>query len=63
MQKELDDLREDHRRTKELAARRASEDEEELQILRERCERLEAEHGGGGVSYSSNILQLASLSS
>ena len=52
LQKELDELREDHAREKELAARRASDDEEELQILRERCERLEAGHGGGGVSFS-----------
>ena len=50
LQKELDELREDHTREKELAARRAREDEEELQILRERCERLEGSGGGGGVS-------------
>lgn len=52
LQKELDELREDHAREKELAARRAREDEEELQILRERCERLEAGGGSGGVSCS-----------
>ena len=39
LQKELDELRRD----KERDSRRAREDEEELQILRERCERLEEE--------------------
>ena len=49
MQKELEEIREDRDREKELAAQRAEEDEKELQQLRERCERLETE-GGGGVS-------------
>jgi hypothetical protein len=39
LQKELDELRRDRERD----SRRAREDEEELQILRERCERLEEE--------------------
>jgi hypothetical protein len=46
LQKELDELRRD----KERDTRRAREDEEELQILRERCEKLEGErrnHGAG----------------
>ncbi|KAI0338375.1 hypothetical protein BDW22DRAFT_709598 [Trametopsis cervina] len=47
LQQELDEVREDREREQELASRRAREDEEELQILRERCERLEAEGGGG----------------
>ena len=47
MQKELADAREDHERTREREARRAREDEDELQILRERCERLEDERAGG----------------
>lgn len=49
MQKELDDLR----REREQNSRRAREDEEELQILRERCERLEDERvtGQGGVGF------------
>lgn len=48
LQKELEELREDREREQELSSRRAREDEEELQILRERCDRLEGE--GGGVS-------------
>lgn len=49
MQKELEDLR----REREQSSRRAREDDEELQILRERCERLEEEraNGQGGVSF------------
>lgn len=46
LQKELDELHEDHDREHELSARRAQEDEEELQILRDRCERLESERDG-----------------
>ncbi|KZT19829.1 hypothetical protein NEOLEDRAFT_1141535 [Neolentinus lepideus HHB14362 ss-1] len=51
LQKELRELREDRSRDKEMEARRAREDDEELQILRERCERLEEErvNGGGGA--------------
>lgn len=52
LQTELDQLREDHAHERDLAARRARQDEEELQILRDRCERLEAEGGGGDVSRS-----------
>ncbi|KAH8087889.1 hypothetical protein BXZ70DRAFT_540058 [Cristinia sonorae] len=47
LQTELDQLRESHSRDRDAAARRAREDEEELQILRERCERLEVQGGGG----------------
>ena len=47
LQQELDQLREDREREQELAARRTKEDEDELQILRDRCERLE--DGGGAV--------------
>ncbi|KAJ7446536.1 hypothetical protein B0H11DRAFT_2162383 [Mycena galericulata] len=49
LQRELDELRESHQREKEREARRTQEDEDELCILRERCEE-EAENGhGGGV--------------
>ncbi|KZT69736.1 hypothetical protein DAEQUDRAFT_765322 [Daedalea quercina L-15889] len=48
MQQELETLRQERAREQEAAARRAREDEEELQILRERCERLEEERAGGG---------------
>ena len=47
LQQEVDQLKEDRERERELAARRTREDEEELQILRDRCDRLEA--NGGGV--------------
>ncbi|KAH9048454.1 hypothetical protein EDB84DRAFT_1457065 [Lactarius hengduanensis] len=47
LQKELDSMREDAQRSREREARRAQQDEEELQILRERCERLEEEHTSG----------------
>jgi len=43
LQKELDELRRD----KERDGRRAREDEEELRLLREQCERLENEQSGG----------------
>ncbi|KDQ55017.1 hypothetical protein JAAARDRAFT_195904 [Jaapia argillacea MUCL 33604] len=48
LQKELDEVKEDRARDKELASRRVREDEEELQILRDRCERLETERASGG---------------
>jgi hypothetical protein len=44
LQKELDELRRD----KERDNRRAREDDEELQLLRERCEKLEKERKSGG---------------
>lgn len=50
LQSELNQLRETAVRDKEVAARRARDDEDELQILRDRCERLEAQGGGGNVS-------------
>jgi len=43
LQKELNDLREESHRARDREARRVQQDEEELQILRERCERLEEE--------------------
>lgn len=51
LQKELDSVQEEAQRNREREARRTQQDEEELQILRERCERLEEEHtpGVGGV--------------
>lgn len=54
LQKELDELRETRARDKERENRRARADEEELQILRDRCERLEDERssGQGGVRIS-----------
>ncbi|KAH7907886.1 hypothetical protein BJ138DRAFT_1116316 [Hygrophoropsis aurantiaca] len=47
LQKELEDLRELRTREKEREARRVQDDEDELQILRDRCERLEQEREGG----------------
>ncbi|KAG6857734.1 hypothetical protein H0H87_004150 [Tephrocybe sp. NHM501043] len=43
LQKELDELREIRMRESERATRRSQEDEEELRILRDRCETLEEE--------------------
>lgn len=43
LQKELEELREVRQREKEREALRAREDEDELRILRDRCERLEEE--------------------
>lgn len=48
LQQELETLRQERAREQEAVARRSREDEEELQILRERCERLEEERVGGG---------------
>ena len=54
LQKELEELREDRARDRDREHRRQQEHEEEIQILRDRCETLEAEraNGGGGVSVS-----------
>ena len=54
LQQELEELREDRARDRDREQRRQQEHEEELQILRDRCETLEAEraNGGGGVSPS-----------
>jgi protein SPA2 len=41
LQKELDELKETRQREKERESRRVRQDEEELQILRDRCEKLE----------------------
>ncbi|OJA12851.1 hypothetical protein AZE42_02429 [Rhizopogon vesiculosus] len=59
MQRELDDLRDLRAREKERETRRAQADEEELQILRDRCERLEEERNSGvGIDNSEIIEQL-----
>ncbi|OAX41205.1 hypothetical protein K503DRAFT_685940 [Rhizopogon vinicolor AM-OR11-026] len=59
MQRELDDLRDLRAREKEREIRRAQADEEELQILRDRCERLEEERNSGvGIDNSEIIEQL-----
>jgi len=49
LQKELDELKETRQREKERESRRAMEDEEELQILRDRLEKLEEERAGGQI--------------
>jgi len=43
LQKELDNVRDDSQRAREREVRRSRQDDDELQILRERCERLEEE--------------------
>ena len=62
LQKELDNVREDSQRTRERDVRRSRQDEEELQILRERCERLEEERTSTVCSVTSRI-SIASHSS
>jgi protein SPA2 len=58
LQKELDELREVRQREKEREVLRAREDEDELRILRDRCERLEEEreHRQGEVSRMIDFL-------
>lgn len=58
LQKELDELREVRQREKDREALRAREDEDELHILRDRCERLEEEraHRQGEVSGTIDFL-------
>ena len=48
LQQELDALREERAREKDIAERRARQDLEELEALRERCEILESSGGGAG---------------
>ncbi|KAF8141300.1 hypothetical protein EV363DRAFT_1150957 [Boletus edulis] len=61
LQKELDELRELRAREKEREMKRAQNDEEELQILRDRLERLEDERGGAfSLDDSEMIEQLRS---
>lgn len=55
LQQELNTAKEELAREKDVAARRAREDEEELQALRDRCERLELERGTGGEVWNLNI--------
>ncbi|KAI8974031.1 hypothetical protein BD414DRAFT_468647 [Trametes punicea] len=55
LQQELETLREERAREKDIAARRQRQDEEEIRALRERCELLEASGGGGSVD--SEILE------
>jgi hypothetical protein len=52
LQKELDNMREEAQRARDREARRTQQDEEELQILRERCERLEDERASTVRSVS-----------
>jgi hypothetical protein len=55
LQKELDKAREDAQRARERESRRTRQDEEELQILRERCERLEEERASAVCTVTSPI--------
>ncbi|KAI0753047.1 hypothetical protein C8Q80DRAFT_1149566 [Daedaleopsis nitida] len=49
LQQELDALREERARERDIAERRSRQDQEELRALRERCDILESGEGGGGV--------------
>ncbi|KAG6381880.1 hypothetical protein JVT61DRAFT_495 [Boletus reticuloceps] len=57
LQKELDELRELRAREKEREMKRAQNDEEELQILRDRLERLEDERGGALSQDDSEMIE------
>ena len=48
LQQELEALREERARERDIAERRRQQDEDEIQILRERCEVLESSGGAGG---------------
>ncbi|KAL0577750.1 component of the polarisome [Marasmius crinis-equi] len=56
LQKELEELRETRQLEKEREARRAQEDEDELQILRDRIERLEDERSSGAGSMDAELV-------
>ena len=55
LQKELDNVREDTQRSRDREIRRSRQDEEELQILRDRCERLEEERTSAVCSVTFTI--------
>ena len=63
LQKELDSVREEAQRAREREARRTEQDEEELQILRERCERLEEDRASAVRSAISLTLSAPSHTS
>jgi hypothetical protein len=63
LQKELDNAREDAQRARERDARRTRQDDEELQILRERCERLEEERASAVCTVTCLISMAPSHSS
>ncbi|KAJ2931253.1 hypothetical protein H1R20_g5821, partial [Candolleomyces eurysporus] len=60
LQRELDESQEVRRRDKERESRRIQDDEDELQILRDRCEKLESERAmnTGGESDPELVEQL-----
>ncbi|RXW21310.1 hypothetical protein EST38_g4543 [Candolleomyces aberdarensis] len=60
LQRELDESQEVRRRDKERESRRIQDDEDELQILRDRCEKLESERAmnPGGESDPELVEQL-----
>lgn len=57
LQRELEELREDRSRDREREQRRQQEYEEESQILRDRCETLEAERANGGGGADPQLLR------
>ncbi|KAG6333822.1 hypothetical protein ID866_5270 [Astraeus odoratus] len=57
LQKELDEVRELRARERERESKRAREDEEELQILRDRCECLEQEHSEGSGTVDNELIE------
>ncbi|KAF5345295.1 hypothetical protein D9758_008477 [Tetrapyrgos nigripes] len=57
LQKELDELKETRQREKERESRRAAEDEEELQIMRDRLEKLEEERSSGNTGGNPAVIE------
>ncbi|RPD53407.1 hypothetical protein L226DRAFT_473083, partial [Lentinus tigrinus ALCF2SS1-7] len=49
LQQELDALREERARERDIAERRQRQDQEEIRALQDRCDLLESSGGGGGV--------------
>ena len=51
LQQELEALREERARERDIAERRQRQDQEEIRALQERCDILESGGGGGGVRF------------
>ncbi|TFK23690.1 cell polarity protein [Coprinopsis marcescibilis] len=58
LQRDLDELKETRQRDREREARRTQDDEEEIQILRDRCEELESQRGALGEADKDIVDQL-----
>jgi hypothetical protein len=59
LQEQLDNFRDESHRARDRESRRVQQDDEELQILRERCERLEEERASAVRSLLLSDIVLA----